>query len=164
MICEKKKCSVVLYEKNLGCYKIIAFLFIAKHFMPYCFEYDINNRLFPISFWFFLVLVARIHSYRLMRKILEIARLMLEQMIFRPINHRAKIFLLGNIPNLGIAQKTTFKLECLKLANGVVSFFHQSLNQSCIHGFYLKQHKCLLGFFIQLNIVMPFSSLQFGLD
>ena len=32
-----------------------------------------------------------------MRKILEIARLMLEQMIFRPINHRAKFFLLGNI-------------------------------------------------------------------
>ena len=46
---------------------------------------------------FFLVLVARIHRYRLMRKILEIARLMLGQMIFRPINHRAKFFLLGNI-------------------------------------------------------------------
>ena len=57
----------------------------------------LKNHLFPISFRFLLVLVARIHSYRLMRKILEIARFMLEQMILRPINNRAKFFLLGNI-------------------------------------------------------------------
>ena len=30
----------------------------------------------------------------------------------------------------------------------------------CILGFYLKHHECLLGFLIQLNILMPFSSLQ----
>ena len=73
-------------------------LFIAKHFeTSYCFKYDKKIIFFPFHFVFFLVLVARIHRYRLMRKILEIARLMLEQMIFRPINHRAKIFLLGNI-------------------------------------------------------------------
>ena len=59
----------------------------------------IKKSSFSHHFFFFLVLVARIHSYRLRRKILEIARLMLEQMIFRPINHRAKIFLLGNIPS-----------------------------------------------------------------
>ena len=34
----------------------------------------------------------------------------------------------------------------------------------CILGFYLKHHECLLGFFIQLDIVMPFSSPQLELD
>ena len=34
----------------------------------------------------------------------------------------------------------------------------------CILGFYLKHHECLLGFFIQLDIVMPFSTLQLELD
>ena len=34
----------------------------------------------------------------------------------------------------------------------------------CILGFYLKHHEWLLGFFIQLDIVMPFSSPQLELD
>ena len=39
-------------KKNLGCYKIIT-LFIAKHFMPYCFEYDKKIIFFPFHFGFF---------------------------------------------------------------------------------------------------------------
>ena len=43
------------------------------------------------------------------------------------------------------------------------SFIHY-WTKWCILGFYLKHHECFLGFFVQLDLVMPFSSPQLELD